>query len=1270
MKTSPCSSRKCRGVLLLVVLSMLTLFLLLGTAYMVASTRARVSARAFNRLAMQSDEARIPVATYLDAALLRVMRGGAPYPSFAPAVVGGPPYSGNPAFESILEDKYGQDTSLTGTATSVVFSSGTTSLGPVLYVSGSTLSPIIAGTSTTGTTAGELPGRVITLCPQDGEPTSHRILSAALTSTTFSLIVDTPSRPDSFPIPKPPTRVIVNGREFDAQGKTNEAWDAFDVDNPFLARVEPSPSLVSSSQVKRASFLTVAQTASFPSDAADNDNDGVKDGVFLDFGFPGIPTATGTIDLHASVLVVDLDSRFNVNAHGNLATRMYLSGTFPAVSGTSLTNIPMGSGYGPPEVQALWMFAPTGTSTTVRLLAGGTAVSGTRPAGSRFSTSGSTPSLQPLQGRYGELIGSPATDLAAAIPSSPGVSGDALPGKAGDDDLVSQITDQRSPPSYDKNSKQWTVSGTGASGLPSGWWSGTAGQNWSALRGSYNSPPDLHGRMKTVTVKTNASITPRLGFSKIEWSGEAKDDPYELQLGPLATKNGWLADPNTSGVRPVYDNVYTVTELEAVLRPYDTDSFQLPLRLSATLGPLVEAARLKVTTTSWDTTAITGSAAANIARWIRTSGSSFQPSKSPTSGSLGGEVARGERFDLNRPLTSDKPATYDPGALYYVQRQAYAKDLYTLLCALLHPSAPPSPSKAKEYAQWAVNVVDFRDGDSTITPFDYDHNILDGWDADGDANTPDSSGVVWGVERPEILIMQTSAWENDSTGELFVTLYRPWNAEAVSTSGTLAAEPVDTALEAVGVPKNEVDLGRKSAGGQPIWRIRVDDGNGNRAFIRLDDVPATPPAGVFGSSAITGTNTPRLKVDSWLCIHGSGTQGAGIPAGLNAVKIDVGGAFRVPGNLPTTPLPPESWKRSMVYLERLTDPSAADADDSTWDLPPGTPAAPHYRVVDEAPVEVVNRVSMPPLPLPPYSEIRRGIGDPKSALWRTVPITTTGTSPVALSSFPPTSSKARWFHWPNRPFVSAAELCLVQSGSAIEVLRTYEAPEKSKNALRAIHSGTNQLLLLDAVHVPSRFSGLHRTVTHDPNDDLRFAGIFKETTPVNQLSSYREPGRVNLNTITSDDVWNAVVAGPLAKPGSPDEPMPPKVRTTGTSGGSPPPVVADFVTNPVKTMSGLITFDAAPALDYFEDTHQKLVESGTHNPANLIFTGNRLANTATIRSNVFAIWITLRQSIQNDPDSVRYHRAFYIVDRSIPVAHEPGKDNNVWDAVVLRRIIQ
>ena len=250
--------------------------------------------------------------------------------------------------------------------------------------------------------------------------------------------------------------------------------------------------------------------------------------------------------------------------------------------------------------------------------------------------------------------------------------------------------------------------------------------------------------------------------------------------------------------------------------------------------------------------------------------------------------------------------------------------------------------------------------------------------------------------------------------------------------------------------------------------------------------------------------------------------------------------------------------------------------------------------------------------------------------------------------------------------------------SAAGMLAHYTATSSTDNAILTLHSGTNQLLLLDAVHVPTRFSGIHRTITSN-TAALAQAGVFSDTTPVNQLSSYREPGRVNLNTVTADDVWNAVVAGPLTKPSAaPPQADPLKTRSaiSQTPNSSGTAAHADFLTKAatsatdILTLQGTGTGTPSLSLGFAPDTHSALTLSGSYNPAHLLYTANRLANTTTIRSNVFAVWITLRESIQNDPDSVKYHRAFYIVDRSIPVAHEAGKDHNVWDSVILRRIIE
>ena len=48
----------------------------------------------------------------------------------------------------------------------------------------------------------------------------------------------------------------------------------------------------------------------------------------------------------------------------------------------------------------------------------------------------------------------------------------------------------------------------------------------------------------------------------------------------------------------------------------------------------------------------------------------------------------------------------------------------------------------------------------------------------------------------------------------------------------------------------------------------------------------------------------------------------------------------------------------------------------------------------------------------------------------------------------------------------------------------------------------------------------------------------------------------------------------------------------------------------------------------------------------------------------------LKQEAGLDTGEVKRHRAFYMVDRSIPVAYEPGEDHNVDNCVLVRRFIE
>ena len=70
------SSKHCRrGVLLLVVLSMLTLFLLLGVTFIVLASRARTVSRAYLQLADQQQQSTSTLQPLVREAALQVMRG-------------------------------------------------------------------------------------------------------------------------------------------------------------------------------------------------------------------------------------------------------------------------------------------------------------------------------------------------------------------------------------------------------------------------------------------------------------------------------------------------------------------------------------------------------------------------------------------------------------------------------------------------------------------------------------------------------------------------------------------------------------------------------------------------------------------------------------------------------------------------------------------------------------------------------------------------------------------------------------------------------------------------------------------------------------------------------------------------------------------------------------------------------------------------------------------------------------------------------------------
>ncbi|MCY2973411.1 MAG: hypothetical protein NTW52_01960 [Planctomycetota bacterium] len=156
---------------------------------------------------------------------------------------------------------------------------------------------------------------------------------------------------------------------------------------------------------------------------------------------------------------------------------------------------------------------------------------------------------------------------------------------------------------------------------------------------------------------------------------------------------------------------------------------------------------------------------------------------------------------MNYPwLSQSVPPTGWPGFNasiynYYLRplesRKLFAAQLYCLVQLVipidypfggLSPAADPTDltnltnrtyraRRARELAQWCVNVVDFRDGDSAMTRFEYDTEPFTATEPDGVGTEPSiwypqAGNVVWGMEFPELLMTETLAFHDKRVRDL------------------------------------------------------------------------------------------------------------------------------------------------------------------------------------------------------------------------------------------------------------------------------------------------------------------------------------------------------------------------------------------------------------------------------------------------------------------------------------------------------------------------
>ena len=207
--------------------------------------------------------------------------------------------------------------------------------------------------------------------------------------------------------------------------------------------------------------------------------------------------------------------------------------------------------------------------------------------------------------------------------------------------------------------------------------------------------------------------------------------------------------------------------------------------------------------------------------------------------------------------------------------------------------------------------------------------------------------------------------------------------------------------------------------------------------------------------------------------------------------------------------------------------------------------------------------------------------------------------------------------------------------------------------------------------------------------------------PYHFVPEFRTPGKININTISDPAVWTAINGGTTANGfsaldlnsglhGLRDVQMGPtdfagflgsaEGRTLIPGGDSDMVAGKGSSGTPFAVGTAGVPFDPASDVSAFDG-----LGNASHDIAGTSYFRNefrqRLTSLTTTRSSVFSIWITIGYfeiddqgriglEVGNDTGETKRDRAFFMVDRSIPVAFEPGRNHNVEKTILTRTIIE
>lgn len=537
----------------------------------------------------------------------------------------------------------------------------------------------------------------------------------------------------------------------------------------------------------------------------DNDGDGINDSVWVDIGLPLITSPEGKL-LRPLVapMIEDLSGRLNVNAHGNFALNgasTIFNGTFNDLAGGP-TNPTLfrGLGFGPAEIG----IPVANANTTANLLF--------------------------------ERYRSPSSASA-----SPGVAGV---------DSLSALTDRMRPSTFNANTLQeFSVDPYGRGGIgisPQG--SLVAKSTGTALTNNTATTvtePDTNEASDTpYEFDPTGKLTGDNAFSHDELEAILRRSDFDHDVLPRRLIN--LAEPIIASrpdiawalttISKSDDSVAAVspTKSSAAVAFADLISVTMTnIELKKLIAPEIRLGR------KLDLNRPFGNGIDDSEPGTPGFGVVDEPSELFPENGMPVELTAFESYAGNTipsEFTGIAPKYDFDETVTISARQLLARHLYVLMMTIsyemnnqiptfgdmLTPAVPVSNReayRARRLAQWAVNVVDYRDNDSIMTAFEFDSVISDGsWNVDGNLLTNEGAhrGVVWGVESPELIFTESLALhdvrvrdsdldtegrkgmaapdEDDDTdqmrvpqGSLFLELYNPRLRKFVATSDASTA---------------------------------------------------------------------------------------------------------------------------------------------------------------------------------------------------------------------------------------------------------------------------------------------------------------------------------------------------------------------------------------------------------------------------------------------------------------------------------------------------